>query len=478
MRFFSKNLFLFALFSVSQCFSGMIFADDLDSTYGAKKIHPRHKNNYVSSNNHRYLPYLEVGGTRFSSGESRNGFSTDFFIPLWQSTNDLIFSDLRLYDRTGTPFEGNAHLGYRHLSPDKEYIIGVYGAFDRKRSAFGNYFNQVTVGGEYWLKSLFLGANFYQPIGGSSKLVSINQGADFDKTYKNIWIDTNRRYENVMRGCDAEIGYEFTRGLAWYVGGYYFNAKDTDTIYGPRARITYDWSLENGKRIAAIFDKLGLEFGVQRDKPRGTIWYANAKVRIGLLPNKGGSLEGVARHMVDLVHRDVDLVTSQTYSQTREAYKEAGKTVYFEAASSGRAAATEDRGSSRIKRVIGKNHEIVTDLGERLIVDVGPVFEAKTNFSSKGEQFEGAREKSTMPDIEKTNEKHADNPEMPVDTHSYQQPVNNEKTSAETQSFNIENGNGSELGEMEKRNRRREVKGDIRVLSKSNVTEAGNTTVS
>ncbi|MBU0744122.1 MAG: hypothetical protein KKE11_01965, partial [Gammaproteobacteria bacterium] len=75
------------------------------------------------------------------------------------------------------------------------------------------------------------------------------------------------------------------------------------------------FALENGKKILGIFDKLGLEAGVQRDKPRGTTWYLSANFRIGAMPGKNSDLDGVARHMVDLVRRDVDLV-SQSYVKT------------------------------------------------------------------------------------------------------------------------------------------------------------------
>ena len=65
----------------------------------------------------------------------------------------------------GSSFEGNVHLGYRRLFSESGQLIGIYGSFDRRRSPYRNYFNQVMVGGEYWRNRWFLGGNFYHPLG-------------------------------------------------------------------------------------------------------------------------------------------------------------------------------------------------------------------------------------------------------------------------------------------------------------------------
>ncbi|MBU0744530.1 MAG: inverse autotransporter beta domain-containing protein [Gammaproteobacteria bacterium] len=271
-----------------------------------------------------YLPYLQFGGTKFFNVDSAKAASgADLFVPIWQQPTQLFFTHLRVYDRTGKPFEGNAHLGYRHLVPEKEHLYGIYGAFDRKRTDFGNYFNQLTFGVEGWFRNLFVGGNYYQPIGSSSRFVSItDESAEFDRIQNNIWLTTNKQYERAMSGGDAEVGYEFVKGIVGYVGGYYFGAKGVDTVCGPKARVTYDWSLEDGKRIAGIFDKLGLEIGAQKDKPRGTTYYVSANIRIGLLPNRNGNLQGVARHMVDLVRRDVDIMSGTATEQSKDVIRD------------------------------------------------------------------------------------------------------------------------------------------------------------
>lgn len=270
-------------------------------------------------NKNDYLPYVQVGGMRFFNVTSSNwATSINLFTPVFQQPANLVFIDARFYDRTGKPFEGNIHLGYRHLIPENQQIYGIYTAFDRKRTGLGNYFNQITLGGEFWWNKVFLGCNIYQPVGNTSKLTGVTESVELKQISNdlyNIWITNNEKYEKAMGGGDFEAGYEIIKGLVGYVGGYYFKATSVENIAGPKARLTYDLFLENGKRIGGIFDKLGLEAGVQHDVPRGTVWYASANFRIGLLPNKKANSQDVSRHMVDLVRRDVDINSAESQNQ-------------------------------------------------------------------------------------------------------------------------------------------------------------------
>jgi hypothetical protein len=127
---------------------------------------------------------------------------------------------------------------------------------------------------------------------------------------------------------DLELGYEVIKGLVGYVGGYYFDAKDAHTIAGPRARFTYDFTRDNGKRILDIFDKVGIEARIQRDKPRDIVGYVGINLRIGLT-SKENNLEGVARHMVDLVRRDVDIVAKDESRKIEEVEKKNSKEVKY-----------------------------------------------------------------------------------------------------------------------------------------------------
>ena len=265
-----------------------------------------------ASAKNNYQPYIQIGGTRFFHvQESNTAAIADVFVPLWQQDlSNLVFTDLRINDRSGTPFEGTVHLGYRHLFSDEQQMFGVYGAWDRKKTLYGSYFNQITLGGEYWNKNWFMGANVYKPIMDTTKVLDRRITSVPVSPFDNQQITVDLLHEKAMPGADDEVGYEFIEGLVGYVGGYYFAASGVNTICGPRAILTYDWSLANG-RILGIFDKVGLEAGVQRDTPRGITWYLSANVRVGWLFDKKLELRGLSRHMIDPVRRDIDVISQE-----------------------------------------------------------------------------------------------------------------------------------------------------------------------
>lgn len=277
----------------------------------------KEKNLDVESHSFSYLPYMQIGGARFLNIDSSKwAAGVDLFIPLWQAVpSHLVFTDVRFYDRTGKPYEGNIHVGYRYLSEDETRLHGVYGAFDRKRTAYGNYFNQLTLGIETWFERFFVGANYYQPIGARLKYTSITETFDINQgsVYQNILVTPNYNGERAMGGGDVEVGYEFIDGLTAYAGGYYFQATGLPTVCGPKAKLSYDYSLNDGKRILGVLDKIGLEAGIQHDNPRGTVGYIGLNFRVGMAPHKSSSLQGVSRHMVDLVRRDIDVVTGEGF---------------------------------------------------------------------------------------------------------------------------------------------------------------------
>ncbi|HBS52320.1 MAG TPA: hypothetical protein DEA62_05025, partial [Coxiellaceae bacterium] len=254
--------------------------NEMADNYDIFRVETEFKKNIGNS----YLPYLQVGGVRFFHvGDADLGGGGDLFIPIWQTHNKLFFTDARFYDRTGGVFEGNIHLGYRYLMPEEQRLYGVYAAFDRRRSGLGNYFNQLTLGGECWIKNWFIGGNVYKPIGKTSVTKSITENIQLRQNgiYRNIWFTSDLSYEKAIPGVDAEVGYEFVKGLVGYVGGYYFDDKDTNSVLGPKAKLTYDFSLNNSKKILGIFDKIGFETGIQNDKPRGTTWYISLNARLG-----------------------------------------------------------------------------------------------------------------------------------------------------------------------------------------------------
>lgn len=272
----------------------------------------------VFSRSNKYKAYFEIGGAKYFNQKSNVAGIYNLFIPLLQTDDSLLFTDLRIFDRSGSSFEGNVHIGYRRLLAGKEQMFGVYGAFDRKRSENQNLFSQLTLGLEYWNNNWFVGGNIYKPIGQSKKV--FREEYDEDKSLdRNIVV--NKYYEKELPGIDGEFGYSFTNNLTGYVGGYYFKAKDVATVAGPKARITYNYNKENG-RILGVLDGVGVEIGAQHDKPRGSTAYIGIKFKLGLTDlGKNSNISGFERHMVDLVRRDPDIVIGKSTKPEQKFYQ-------------------------------------------------------------------------------------------------------------------------------------------------------------
>ena len=262
-----------------------------------------------------YSPFIEIGGAKHWSRLSSASTSYDLFIPLLQSDNSIIFTDLRIFNHTGKSFEGNAHLGYRYLVDDKDIMCGIYISFDRRQTDYGNWFSQITAGAELWINRLFIGLNLYQPIGKSSRdtysIQSIgNRVFDIPSVAVTTKITTHQHREKALYGTDAELGYAFTDSLTGYVGGYYFHSSNATPIAGSKVSITYNYQRSHGK-IFGILDSVNVEAGVQHDKPRGALTYISIKTKIGLDKSDSITSGGFNKHMVDLVRRDRDIVYSQ-----------------------------------------------------------------------------------------------------------------------------------------------------------------------
>lgn len=263
-----------------------------------------------------YLPYLQVSGTKFFHGSSSWATGLDLFFPLWQQElNKLLYSSLRVYDRSGPSFECNLHLGYREILQDK-ILLGGYLAFDRRRADNDKCFNQLVFGTGNWWGKVFIGGNYYQPIGKKFSITGLHREVGGQIKYNNEFITVEELYDlmrgnesKAARGFDAELGYEFVPGLVGYAGGYYFKATGLPEVTGPRVSLSYNLLNREGKGwLKGIgVEGLGVEFGVQHDTPRGWMGYANVKLKLGLA-GTNSRLEGLSRHMVDLPRRDVDIV--------------------------------------------------------------------------------------------------------------------------------------------------------------------------
>lgn len=116
---------------------------------------------YAQTNKEKWQPFLDVEG---KLGSHRHLGEGDFFIPLVQDDNTLLYTDIRYRLDNESSREGNFGLGLRELLPS-EWIIGGYTYYDRRKTPYDNYFSQITAGLEALSVDWDFRANVYIPIG-------------------------------------------------------------------------------------------------------------------------------------------------------------------------------------------------------------------------------------------------------------------------------------------------------------------------
>ncbi|WP_297809322.1 inverse autotransporter beta domain-containing protein [uncultured Methylophaga sp.] len=244
-------------------------------------------------------------------GNERSLGEADLLIPLWQNNDSLLFANLRGRMDNDDSYEGNIGVGLRHML-DNGWNLGGYGYFDRRKSPYDNFFNQVTLGVEALSMDWDLRANAYIPVGETSHFEESLDTVDFSGTA----ITYRAGEERSMSGYDAEIGWripvfspEDDKQLRIYAGGYRFTDSRAETIQGPRARLEMKFNalpfLSRGSRLS-----LGLEY--QHDDPRGSQRFAMLRLSIPLGDTKAKpsrALTAMEQRMTDPVVRDVDVVS-------------------------------------------------------------------------------------------------------------------------------------------------------------------------
>lgn len=254
----------------------------------------------------KWAPWLDVGA---KIGNTRRIGETDLFLPLAQDGESLLFLDLRGIVDDQEQREGNVGLGYRQML-DGGWNLGVYGFFDRRRSATDHHYSQATIGAEALGRDVDFRVNGYLPLG--RKVNEVEGSARADITGGTIQIQSSN--ERAYHGADAEMGWraplfdaEGDTELRLYGGGYWFDADQADTVAGPRARLEYRLydPLEDlpGSRLTVSGE-------IQYDSARGTQEFLGLKFRIPLQAEAPARrLNAQERRMADPIIRDVDIVT-------------------------------------------------------------------------------------------------------------------------------------------------------------------------
>lgn len=283
----------------------------------------------------RWGASVDIGG---QIGNGRKIGETSLFVPLWQNSDSLLFTDIRGMFDNRQAREGNFGLGVRHMLGNG-WNFGAYGYFDVRRSALGNTFHQATIGFEALSENLDVRANVYLPVGGSEKTIDMegwstttHSAPHLVLTGTQLGIQTTSTTttgrmtvtEKAMRGVDAEVGVrlpvfpeELKLDMRAFAGGYHFEADGMRDISGPRGRLELtarDFAGLSGVRLTA-----GVTY--QNDNVRGDQWIASARLRVPLQAPSTLSdtppLSYMESRMTDAVVRDVDIVSdSRTETAT------------------------------------------------------------------------------------------------------------------------------------------------------------------
>ncbi len=166
-------------------------------------------------------------------------------MPYLLQDEHFMFSDVRGFVSNEAEFGGNVGLGYRYLD---EGMMSWYGGniFYDIDNTTGELFHQIGFGLEAAIEVLELRANFYLPVGDTEKQFSNGTlAARFENNQ--LLFDSTSRFGSAMKGLDFEAGSSlpvpvgpFGSDLRGYVGGYFFNGGDADSITGFKARAELD----------------------------------------------------------------------------------------------------------------------------------------------------------------------------------------------------------------------------------------------
>lgn len=256
-------------------------------------------------------------------GNERSILMSEFWVPIAQDEDGVFYGDYRMMGDDNDNYEFNLGLGYRQITSvpflDQKGVIGINGWLDRRKTALGSTFHQVTVGAEWLGESIDLRLNGYIPLSDGREIEVPNaspQGPALVGT--GIVVNTNGRVlEEPLHGFDLELGWELgekidfvrdhTDSFRVYGGAYYFDGPHTEDVAGVRARFTTDVT-ENVQ--------LGARF--QRDDERGSQGFLEATLRFPFGNKKNYRNEGLRARLDESPERDIDIVTGKQVTETGE----------------------------------------------------------------------------------------------------------------------------------------------------------------
>lgn len=277
--------------------------------------------------------HVDVGGWL---GTKRNLGEIDLFVPLAQDSRTLFFTDLRIRSDDDGGNEGNFGLALRRMYASG-WNLGAYAYYDRKRTDFGNFFNQATLGVEALGRDFDLRANAYLPFGERVKFAGSTPGGNsfasiVGTTVQVTTMGASMSEERALQGFDAEVGWrvpiwavEQNKALRLYAGMFHFDDAVVRSVTGPRLRAELTMY-----EIPHLPEQSRLTLGAEylQDDVRGSQGFAIARLRIPLQDERNERpLNWQERRMTDYVMRDVDIVTETQTTTAPSIVEEATHTA-------------------------------------------------------------------------------------------------------------------------------------------------------
>jgi len=271
----------------------------------------------------KWLPWMEFGGYYNTENASRGEVA--IFLPVSQSSTDLLFIDARGKIFEGDAKEGNFALGYRHMH-GSGFNLGAWIGADARTTDQDNGFWQLSGGFEALSHNIDLRINWYGPATEERAAGS----TDFTKVHisgSNIVMTGGQ--EVALQGIDGEIGIRVPLELInlgspdltlrAYAGGFYFdNDLALEEVAGLKTRL--ELRVENiipsitGSRLTA-------EYEFSYDDVRDDRHEFGARLRIPTSPDDSTLLASLTlqeRRMIDGLERDTDIVTTRSKAETVE----------------------------------------------------------------------------------------------------------------------------------------------------------------
>lgn len=259
-------------------------------------------------------------------GSERSILMNEFWVPLAQDEDGVFYGDYRMMGDDYDNYEFNLGVGYRQITLvpflGQKGIVGVNGWLDRRMTAFGSTFHQVTVGAEWLGESIDLRMNGYLPLSDGREIEVPNahpKGSALVGT--GIVVNTNGRVlEEPLHGFDLELGWELgnkidfvrdhTDSFRVYGGAYYFDGPHTEDVAGVRARFSTD-----------VTENIQLGARFQRDDERGSQGFLEATFRFPFGYKKNYRHEGLRARLDESPERDIDIVTGKRVTETGDRVK-------------------------------------------------------------------------------------------------------------------------------------------------------------